>query len=617
MLTSSNVLIIGQPKRSDFGAAVVADLSSAREYLHKFSPLIVVFGQGRTNDLQEFSQFLAQASPHSRWIVNQEGIAPSLLMQWNNSGHLQDFIDGIDDPTLEDKMQTAIEDAGLQEQKLKLFELFTDQSQKLKRLSLELENRVERRYRALRKSLVTLEQTKNRLESFHRALLGIHRASSVLQMESTLNEALQEALQLLWVRIRFENQSSLVHQQAAHVLTIELPMTDEQLYAEVQFAKMEGAIFTDTESDFLVELSEALALALMRLHKLEQAEMLRAQWQATFDSIPHALCLTTREFEILKLNRAFQQACEPKTFRGLIGKNCFQAFFAKDFHPPKVMNSPFSFRNVRAGLQGVTFDDQSVNLILLRSITEEVRFERRILEASKLAELGTIGSSIAHELNNPLGGMLSFLQLILMDLKKTDTHYDEIKQMEAATLRCRDIILNLLSFARKQDLGQFALVDLLSVVARAVKLIELQSKSKGIHIEIGEFPEFKISGSSNALSQVMTNILQNSIDTLNEKMKLDPLFIGKIGIQAVTENGKLQIRVSDNGMGIPSEIQSQIFNPLFTTRDPALYNGMGLTTAFTIMSEHHGSLEILSQSGSGTTAIITLPIFRQSQSKGE
>jgi signal transduction histidine kinase len=204
-----------------------------------------------------------------------------------------------------------------------------------------------------------------------------------------------------------------------------------------------------------------------------------------------------------------------------------------------------------------------------------------------------------------------------MDLKKTDTHYDEIKQMEAATLRCRDIILNLLSFARKQDLGQFALVDLLSVVARAVKLIELQSKSKGIHIEIGEFPEFKISGSSNALSQVMTNILQNSIDTLNEKMKLDPLFIGKIGIQAVTENGKLQIRVSDNGMGIPSEIQSQIFNPLFTTRDPALYNGMGLTTAFTIMSEHHGSLEILSQSGSGTTAIITLPIFRQSQSKGE
>ncbi|NJL24840.1 MAG: histidine kinase, partial [Calothrix sp. SM1_5_4] len=81
-------------------------------------------------------------------------------------------------------------------------------------------------------------------------------------------------------------------------------------------------------------------------------------------------------------------------------------------------------------------------------------------------------------MNNPLGGMLSFLQLILMDMGKDDPLHQDIKNMEAAVLRCRDIVLNLLSFARKQDLGDFTEVDLKEVIGTAVKLIELQSKSQ-------------------------------------------------------------------------------------------------------------------------------------------
>src|SRR6185312_3827248 len=152
-------------------------------------------------------------------------------------------------------------------------------------------------------------------------------------------------------------------------------------------------------------------------------------------------------------------------------------------------------------------DNQAGQLVLLRDITDEIRYERRILEASKLAELGTIGSSIAHELNNPLGGMLSFLQLILMDLKKNEPYYSEIKEMEQAVLRCRDIVQNLLSFARKQDIGEFSVVDLRTVIDRSVKLIELQSKSKGIAIALAFKEAAQIRGNINALSQALCNVL--------------------------------------------------------------------------------------------------------------
>jgi two-component system, NtrC family, sensor kinase len=457
------------------------------------------------------------------------------------------------------------------------------------------------------------------MESFHKALLGIHRASTTLQMEQTLNEALKDSVNMVWVRVRFNNQSSLKQQIGGHVLAIEIPFMGERMRGEVLFSKAEGKRFTADETDFLHELTDALALALSRLQKLDEAETLKGQWQATFDSIPHPLCVTTSDFEILKMNRAFQQACGTATFRDLIGKNAFTAFFGNEAPQIDPEESEISFRQARTGANetehfevicenlGHPLDDQAVRLVLLRPITDEVRFERRIFESSKLAELGTIGSSIAHELNNPLGGMLSFLQLILMDMKAEDPLRPEIKGMEDAVLRCRDIVVNLLGFARKQDLGEFGKIDLGDVVDRAVKLIELQSKSSGIRIDRSGFgDEIKVNGSLNALSQALCNLLQNSLDAIGDRLKAEPLFPGEIKIDLEKLDGKFRLKLTDNGLGIKPEIQSQIFNPLFTTRDPRLYGGMGLTTAFTIINEHHGILEILSQTGSGTTAIITL-----------
>lgn len=596
MAQNSGVLIVGpaRPALTELGADSVADFAAAKAYLKSQQPSVLVFAGDR-----EFSEHATRLSPESLWIVAVEGVPPSQLIHLNNCGRLVDTVDGFDDPTLETKLKSALEAAGLERQRRELAGLFEEQSVLLKRLTAELESRVDKRHRTLRKSLRTLDETKIRLEAFHKALLGIHRASTVLQMEQSLNEALVEPLDIAWVRVRFANQSLLSRQSGSGVLTIEIPFRDPdaQLRGEAMFCKANGKKFSNAEVDFLHELCEALALALARLYKLEQAETLKAQWQATFDSIPHALCLTTADCEILKLNRAFQQACHPQSFRSLIGKNCFQVFFGRDFHPPHQMASPFTFRNPRrtehfeviGETLGMALDNQTVQLIIMRDITGEVRYERRILEASKLAELGTIGSSIAHELNNPLGGMLSFLQLILMDLRPGQPHHAEIKEMEKAVLRCRDIVQNLLSFARKQDPGEFKDTDLNDVIDRALKLTELQSKSKGIALDFARQAPAFISGNLNSLSQALCNILNNAIDAISEKIKSDPLFAGKINIQLDSQKDRQLVRVTDNGTGVRSDFQSEIL------------------LAHNIIKEHRGTLEILSQTGSGTAAILALP----------
>lgn len=619
---ASSVLIIGNkaPLRADIGAAQAADFAEAKKQIDQRKPSVVVFRADKQKDLRDFCQFLLKNSPDSRWLIDGESLAPKQIMELTCHGHLFDLIDGFEDPQLLAKIQAADEASAQDAQQVTLAEMFADQTRNLARLKQELEARIERRHKTLRKSKETLDATKLRLEAFHRALVGIHRARTVLQMEQTLNEALKSAMPGVSIRVRFAQQSNLAQNPKHHLLAIEIPFQDRSLRGEALFSSELNRHFSADESDFLHELTEALALALTRMNKFEQAATLKTQWQATFDSIPHPLCLTTADHEILKLNLAFQQACRHLTFRELIGKNCFQIFFGSDFKPSMTSEGAIAFRaqrgaehfEVSGDVLGLTHDNQPVRMTLLRPITEEVRFERRLFEISKLAELGTIGSSIAHELNNPLGGMLSFLQLILMDMKPDDALRSDIKSMEQATLRCRDIVLNLLSFARKQDLGDFVNIDLRDVIDRSIRLIELQSKSKGIPIEWKSGPETRVSGSANALSQALCNILQNSIDALTEKQTADPLFAGAISIELEENESRATIRIADNGTGIPAAVQSRIFNPLFTTRDPGLFSGMGLTTAFTIISEHHGSLEILSQTGSGTTAIISLPISRKS-----
>jgi two-component system, NtrC family, sensor kinase len=485
-----------------------------------------------------------------------------------------------------------------------------------KKLFAEIESNNRKTSRATRENLI---RTNDKMKALTAAMIGIQRASSIGEIEMVLNEALNPALKLTWVRVLFSQQSSMRNEMRKNVAAFDFHLKSQHISGKILFGREKPARFTVSEKEFLKEITDTTSLALERLGKLDEAETLKQQWEATFDAISHPLCITDLNNTLLRTNRSFSNLAGAH-YRDLLGQNALTAFFQDPKLKDRVIETPFHGRFTKGeGLAKKEFEAVSQSLVfeldgmksrlwLFQDVTDQVKLERRILESSKLAELGTIASSIAHELNNPLGGMLSYLQLIRMDLQKTEPLYEDIMAMEEATLRCRDIIQNLLGFARLRGERTLEETDLRDAIQRAVKLIELQTRSKGIEVSIqladGPAP---VMGQLNALSQALCNILQNAIDAVSERMQQQKKFLGKIDLVLDRAEEHYQIRISDNGLGIDPEHQHKVFTPLFSTKAPNTNTGLGLTVAFSILQDHGGELEIFSQTGSGTTAVLQIP----------
>ena len=171
-------------------------------------------------------------------------------------------------------------------------------------------------------------------------------------------------------------------------------------------------------------------------------EALKEQWEATFNSMSDPVVLIDDNYDIIQSNKALEDRLREQG-KEQTSRKCYKVLFNRDEPCPGCQRG----RNFRTQSQGAsrTFEVYSQSLVLdsdqpsvfvnlYHDITNQLKMERQILESAKMAELGTIGSSIAHELNNPLGGILSFTQLIKMDMRPDHPLYPDIVEMEATTI---------------------------------------------------------------------------------------------------------------------------------------------------------------------------------------
>ena len=320
--------------------------------------------------------------------------------------------------------------------------------------------------------------------------------------------------------------------------------------------------------------------------RIEHLESLERHWNSTFNAFDAAIAVFDKMGHLIRVNKRFED-------------DFSSDIISQEPHILKLETYKFSYKN--CDFESHQFPYTDGNIVIIRDITESQKLERQILESSKMAELGMIGSSIAHEINNPLAGMLSYIQLIKMDMPPSHTCYNDILEMEAATLRCKNIVENLLGFARKSDLENFKKIDITSVIKESMDLISLSAKYKGIKIIFTPNTEetFWVSGNSNNLVQAFRNILQNSLEAISQENK------GLIKINIQKEDEKISVSIEDNGVGIDPDIQNKIFNPLFTTKNHDQNPGLGLTVAFQIFQDHNANLEFFSQPKVGTSAKVS------------
>ncbi|MFA5112328.1 MAG: PAS domain S-box protein, partial [Desulfobaccales bacterium] len=234
--------------------------------------------------------------------------------------------------------------------------------------------------------------------------------------------------------------------------------------------------------------------------------------------------------------------------------------------------------------------------------------QSQLVHTEKIASLGRMAAGVAHEINNPLAGILIYAELLQRDLAADDAHRENLEVIVNQTMRCQQIVNRLLDFSR-QTLGQKKLFDINDVLHRCVELISHQPFFLNIKVEERLDPFLpQIVGDPGQLQQVFTNLLLNAADAMNGQGRIT------IASRPTPQEDGVILTFSDTGVGIPVEIRDKIFEPFFTTKPPGKGTGLGLSIVYGVMQRHGGAIEADSSPGGGTTFTIRLPL--DSQEKG-
>mgnify|MGYP003393332448 CR=1 FL=1 len=608
----SSILLVGLSVEqlvdlaADIGADVVQTIEAATRALEKnphavqYSVVAVVATDELLQELITFAKLIQGKKADVQLIVVHHQLAANKLQKIANEIAPFKILSVTSEFLLHQTIQEALERHSLLQQNLQLINLINEQNERLKKLSLELESRIEKRQKYLTNAREKLLISNFRIEALHRALVAVHQADSVGDLEELLNRALAEAFQLSWIRILFHQQNFFEQQAEMNRFQFEIfsaPLVQGRDHiGQIYFSREKQNPFRKDEHNFLIQVSDAVALAIDRLNHLEQSKTLKHQWEATFDAITTPLSLVSSDYRILRCNQAFAaQSAIP--IQKLIGQTCYSTFFHRKSPCPQChLGESFRLTPQKTGRQTThTFEVSSQRLeipiteeqsyvVLYRDVSDQQKWERQLLESAKMAEIGTISSSIAHELNNPLGGMLSFLQLIKSDLQGGESYYEEILEMERGVQSCREIVQNLLVYSRRPSLDQIDLIDLKDVLSDGIKLTELQTKSMGIEFNI-QFPqqETRVRGQKNLLTQAFRHLLQSINNSLTTHMNEHPSFQGQIIVvlQVFEDSFLVEIKTNLSGANQKVGLSTQ--------------SELTLTVTNQIIEEHSGTLEVFSQ----------------------
>lgn len=229
--------------------------------------------------------------------------------------------------------------------------------------------------------------------------------------------------------------------------------------------------------------------------------------------------------------------------------------------------------------------------------------QEQLIHAEKLTSLGQMAASIAHEINNPLAGVLVYTQLLSKkvtgDTFKKEEALGYLSKMESEVSRCARIIRNLLDFARQTE-PMLRLVDINQVIEQVLTMVSHQAQMQNVAV-IKEFsPLPKVTGDSDQLQQVFTNLTLNAIQAMPNG--------GKLTLRSLVVDSEVRVDVQDTGCGISKENLGKLFTPFFTTKEKGKGVGLGLAVVHGIIERHKGRIKVQSEEAKGTTFSVYLGV---------
>jgi PAS domain S-box-containing protein len=340
--------------------------------------------------------------------------------------------------------------------------------------------------------------------------------------------------------------------------------------------------------------------------------------EAIFDGIRDRLSIQAPDYRILRVNRAVVKNYQT-TFEKLLNQKCYEAYFKRSQPCEKcpvsvTIETKQPAASIMKGLEdNTTFQvfsypilDEKGNLLsaieYTKDITEEQRLQEQLIQSEKLAGIGILASGVAHEINNPLSGIIGMAEIALEeeDPIKKETY---LKDIFNCAQRISGIVNALRSYSRAAKKEELSLVDLNEVLEESLKMVCLANKKATVEVIKRFQPIGKIEANMGEIQQVFTNLITNAFQAMDGKG-------GKLVLSTQPLKDSIEVKVNDQGMGIPPKYLNRIFDPFFTTKKPGEGTGLGLNIVYRIVTKYEGTIDVESKEQMGTTFIIKFPTRR-------
>ena len=357
------------------------------------------------------------------------------------------------------------------------------------------------------------------------------------------------------------------------------------------------------------ELSYVNQLLTAQVQQSDQAMLgFRRRWDVALNAISDPILIVNDELHIEGSNAAAATLSQ-RAPEVLEGQSCFTMLFGRQKacegcpiptgsgkvkHTVGKSEHLYDARAYR--LPGTT----PSHLCIYRDITRDVAFQNQAANLEMLAAIGRMAGGVAHEINNPLHGILSFVQLAQkpeVPAEKLARYHENIRD---CALRCRDIVQALRNYSRQAKPDERTSTDLSIVLTKSLVLYEAL---EGKRIE-RKSPERQgpCTGNANQLQQVVVNLVQNAIDASPAG--------GEIQVGVEVDGDEVLVFVEDQGPGVPTDERDKIFEPFYTTKPEGVGTGLGLAISHTIMRDHGGSLRVGTAALGGARFEARLPLLR-------
>jgi PAS domain S-box-containing protein len=340
--------------------------------------------------------------------------------------------------------------------------------------------------------------------------------------------------------------------------------------------------------------------------------------EAIFDGIRDHLSLQAPDYEILRVNKAVIENYRT-TFQELIGRKCYEAYYQRSLPCERcpvsvtvetkkpassLVKSPD--RDTLYRIFSYPILDEKENLIsvieYVKDITEEQRLQEQLIQSEKLAGIGILAAGVTHEINNPLSGIIGMAEIALEEEDPSKSE-DYLRDILNCAHRIGEIVKGLKSYSRAAKKEDLSPVNLNEVLEESLKMVQLAIKKDTVEVVKKFQPVEKIKANIGEIQQVFTNLITNAFQAMDGRG-------GKLVLSTRSLKDLVEVKVSDDGMGIPQKYVNQIFDPFFTTKNPGEGTGLGLNIVYRIVTKYEGTIDVESTEQVGTTFTIKFPIGR-------